>query len=53
MEKKNKAAKAINTALGLIVIVAVIIFSPLFGYGRGFASPEQRAAAAAPSITSP
>ena len=49
MEKKNKAAKAINTALGLIVIVAVILFSPLFGYARGFSTPEQRQAAAQPS----
>lgn len=44
MDKKNKAAKAINTALGLIVIFAVILASPLFGYARGFASAEQRQA---------
>ena len=50
MKQKQKAAKSVNIALGLIVIVAVIIFSPLFGYGRGFASPEQRAAAAAPAV---
>ena len=42
MEKKNKAAKAINTALGLIVIVAVILLSPLFGYARGFAGAGQQ-----------
>lgn len=50
MEKKNKAAKAVNTALGLIVIVAVILCSPLFGYARGFASPEQRQASAVQSV---
>lgn len=46
MNKKNKAARAVNAALGLIVILAVIVMSPLFGYARGFASPEQRMAAA-------
>ncbi len=45
MKRKNKAAKTANTALGLIVIIAVILFSPLFGYARGFAAPEQQQAA--------
>ena len=47
MSRKNKAARAVNVALGLIVILAVILASPLFGYGRGFSTPEQREAAAA------
>lgn len=47
MKKKNKASKLISTALGLIVILAVILCSPLFGYGRGLAPKEQREAAAA------
>ena len=47
MSRKNKAARAVNVALGLIVIMAVIRASPLFGYGRGFSTPEQREAAAA------
>ena len=47
MEKKNKAARAVNTALGLIVIISVILFSPLFGYARGFSTAEQRQPAAA------
>jgi hypothetical protein len=46
MKKKRKAAKAVNTALGLIVILAVILSSPLFGYGRGFASKAEREASA-------
>ena len=49
MNKKQKAAKSVNVALGLIVILAVIIFSPLFGYARGFASAEQRRASALPA----
>lgn len=49
MKRKNKAAKAVNTALGLIVIVAVILCSPLFGYARGFATAEQRQAAPVPT----
>ena len=48
MERKNKAAKAVNIALGLIVILAVVLASPLFGFGRGIASREQRMAAASP-----
>lgn len=48
MKRKNKAARAVNTALGLIVILAVILCSPLFGYARGFAAPGQREAAPAP-----
>ena len=51
MKKKNKAAKAVNTALGLIVILAVILCSPLFGYARGFAAPGQRQAADVQSDT--
>jgi hypothetical protein len=47
MNKKNKASKLISTAMGLIVILAVILCSPLFGYGRGLAPKEQREAAAA------
>ena len=46
MDGKKKAAKLINTALGLIVILAVILASPLFGYGLGIATAEQRRAAA-------
>ena len=46
MNKKNKASKLISVALGMIVIFAVILFSPLFGYGRGLAPREQRRAAA-------
>ena len=42
MEKKNRAAKLINVALGLILIVTVILFSPVFGFAGGFSSPEQR-----------
>lgn len=49
MEKKNKAAKAVNTALGLIIIIAVILFSPLFGFAMGVATPEQRAASTVPA----
>ena len=53
MKRKNKAARTINTALGFIVIITVILFSPLFGYARGFASKEQReAAASAQSVVS-
>ena len=44
MNKKNRAARAVNAALGIIVILAVVLLSPLFGYARGFSSPEQRAA---------
>ena len=51
MKKKNKAAKAVNTALGLIVIFAVILCSPLFGYARGFAAPGQQQASAVQSDT--
>ena len=47
MNKKNKASKLISTATGLIIIIAVILCSPLFGYGRGLASKEQRDAAKA------
>lgn len=42
MKRKNRAARAINAALGVIVILAVVLMSPLFGYARGFAGPEQR-----------
>ena len=42
MNKKNRAARAVNAALGIIVILAVVLMSPLFGYARGFSSPEQR-----------
>ena len=44
MKRKNRAARAVNAALGIIVILAVVLLSPLFGYARGFSSPEQRAA---------
>ncbi len=47
MNKKNKASKLISTALGLIIIIAVFLCSPLFGYGRGLAPKEQREAARA------
>ncbi len=47
MNRKNKAARAVNIALGLIVILAVVLMSPLFGFARGFSTPEQRAADAA------
>ena len=50
MNQKQKAAKSINVALGLIIILAVILFSPLFGYARGFATAEQRAASALPQV---
>lgn len=46
MKKKNKAARIVNKALGLLILLAVILCSPLFGYGLGFASREQRMAAA-------
>ena len=52
MKRKNKAAKTVNTALGLIVIIAVILFSPIFGYARGFAVPEQQQAAPAAAYES-
>ena len=42
MKKKNKAAKTVNTALGLIILVMVILCSPLFGYARGIAPKERR-----------
>lgn len=42
MKKKNKAARIVNKALGLLILLAVILCSPLFGYGLGFASREQR-----------
>jgi len=48
MEKKNRAAKLINVALGLILIVTVILFSPVFGFAGGFSSPEQRQATSMP-----
>lgn len=44
MKRKNRAARAVNAALGVIVILAVVLMSPLFGYARGFADPEQREA---------
>ena len=48
MEKKNRAAKLINVALGLILIVTVILFSPVFGFAGGFSSPEQRQSTSMP-----
>ena len=48
MEKKNKAAKLINTALGLMLIIVVILFSPLFGFAGGITSPEQRQSTSMP-----
>ena len=48
MEKKNRAAKLINVALGLILIVTVILFSPMFGFAGGFSSPEQRQSTSMP-----
>ena len=44
MKNKNKAARAINTALGSIVLIMVILCSPLFGYARGFTPKDQRGA---------
>lgn len=46
MNRKDRAARAVNFALGMIVILAVVASSPLFGYARGFTTPEQRAASA-------
>ena len=46
MDRKRKAVKIINTALGLIIILAVILASPLFGFGLGLTTAEQRRAAA-------
>ncbi len=42
MKNKNRAAKAVNTALGLILLAMVILCSPLFGYARGFSPKDQR-----------
>ena len=36
MEKKNRAARLINLTLGLMLIVTVILFSPVFGFAGGF-----------------
>ncbi len=48
MEKKNRAARLINVTLGLMLIVTVILFSPVFGFAGGFSSPEQRQSTSMP-----
>lgn len=48
MEKKNRAARLINVSLGLLLIVAVILFSPVFGFAGGFAGSEQRQSSSIP-----
>lgn len=53
MKRKNRAARAVNAALGVIVILAVVLMSPLFGYARGFADPEQREAYAVQQTAQP
>ena len=53
MDRKRKAVKIINTALGLIIILAVILASPLFGFGLGLTTAEQRRAAAEATPTEP
>ncbi len=42
MKNKNKGVRTVNIALGLIVLVAVLLCSPLFGYARGIAPKDQR-----------
>ena len=44
MRKKGKTAKKINTVFGLILILAVIIASPVFGFGLGLATMEWKPA---------
>ena len=53
MNRKNKAGRTVNIALGLMILLAVILFSPLFGFGLRFASREQRLAAAREQSAAP
>ena len=53
MNRKNKAGRTVNIALGLMILLAVILFSPLFGFGLRFASREERLAAAREQSAAP
>ena len=53
MNRKNKAGRTVNIALGLMILLAVILFSPLFGFGLRFASREERMAAAREQSAAP
>ena len=52
MRKKGRITKKINTAFGLILILAVIIASPVFGFGLGLATMEWKPAQSSSKIVS-
>ena len=52
MRKKGRITKKINTAFGLILILAVIIASPVFGFGLGLATMEWKPAQASTRMVS-
>jgi hypothetical protein len=52
MREKGKTAKKFNTAFGLILILAVIMASPVFGFGLGFATMEWKPAQASSKMAS-
>jgi hypothetical protein len=52
MREKRKTAKKFNTAFGLVLILAVIIASPVFGFGLGLATMEWKPSQASPMTPS-